>query len=118
MIKGIHARCHMNALKRLARSIECMANVDGVISDQCMYGLALPNASADERFKKPTRLLSNLSSLKSLDVRCDRSHKHTHIQGSMVIDGRRVRVSQFTGRYPPKLCESWSRAVACSCQLS
>ena len=90
-----------------------------VYFDQCLYGLALPNASlkpAGERFKKPTRLLSNLSSLKSLEVKCDGLHKHTHIQGTIKVDGRRMRTSQFTGRYPLKLCEAWARAVASSCQ--
>ena len=86
--------------------------------DQCMYGLRPPvvDPSVDVRFRKATRLLTSLSSLATLRIRCDGRHSHHVVQGRISIGGKSVAASKLAGRYPPKLCRAWAKAVACGCK--
>ena len=84
--------------------------------DQCMYGLVPPHLVKDNptnlRIKKPTRILTNMTSLRTLERTCDKTHKHFECMGSVLVNGKRVSVAASAGRYPPRLCSRWAAGVA------
>eukprot|EP00972_Heterocapsa_arctica_P110346 16244803-Heterocapsa_arctica.AAC.1 len=66
-----------------------------------MYDQIPPHVSLKEnnapRMKKPTRLLTNSTSLKELSKTCDRSHPHFACLGSVVVDSSRLSVAKCAG---------------------
>ena len=83
---------------------------------QCMYGLTPPHlrdSNPDNKLiKKPTRLLTNVPTLKRLSVFCDGSHDHFECLGTVKVDNRRVSVASAAGEYPGPLCAAWASLVA------
>ena len=90
-------------------SLDCIQDLfglpDAVVIDfpMCVYG---------QPFKKPTRLLSNCSSLVSLAATCPH-HKHAE-----VLKGRTwsptygwTNKTTLAGAYPPSLCNKWARVI-------
>ena len=64
--------------------------------DMCAYG---------QPFRNSTSVMSNVSSLKSLERRCpglSSAHSHVHVKGGL---GRKA------GAYPKSLCLEWARAL-------
>ena len=56
--------------------------------------------------KKPTRLLTNMISLKSLSKRCSHARSHPALKGSATTKA---------GAYPPELCRQWAVLAAAEC---
>ena len=74
--------------------------------DQCMFGLRAPDTQ--ENIKKPTKMLTtSRSAARNLSVRCDESHSHRTIGGSVSYsrNSRQVRqtLSEFCGGYTEEL---------------
>ena len=83
--------------------------------DQCMFKLTPPHLmksnTKEVYIKKPTRILTNMSTLCQLSQKCDKKHAHFECMGSVRVDGMRVGVASSAGCYPPALCAAWARAV-------
>ena len=64
-------------------------HVHEVVCDQCQFGLTTRGATKDEQLPamKPTRFISSSKhTVKQLERRCDRSHKHQHLAGGCCAD--------------------------------
>ena len=74
-----------------------------VDSDQRMYGLVPPRFAKDNltnlRIKKPTRLLTNIASFRTLERKCDKT-PNPECMESVFVNGERVSVAASAGRYP------------------
>ena len=90
------------------KSLLSRAEVRVVEFDQCMYGLKDP---LGDFYKKPTRLVGNLTHLESLACSCDKSHRHQEVLGSVKHKGTWVTRSSLAGAYPSQLAESLARVV-------
>ena len=82
-----------------------VANMPGVMKvtfDQCQFGLVTPVLRTP--MKKPTRILTNSSSLvnRFQGARCDRSHAHQEMRGS---EGG-VKLSAHAQVYSPELVQA------------
>ena len=78
-----------------------------MIGDQCMYGLAIPNAdrSGMVTAKKPTRFMSNgWYILKELDTKCDKSHTHQALMG-----GRASKAHEYTYMLCRAMCRGFRK---------
>ena len=76
------------------------------ILDQCQVGLVDP---AGKITRKATRFISNSETvLKRLRLRCDGSHEHQAIEGS--VNGQKR--SRFAQAWPRKLCELICQGIA------
>lgn len=104
-----------NPAGSLAWKLPCMESLRSrcldVKFDQCTLGLHLPSPLAHLRIKKPTRLLTSIPELRSLERQCDKKHTHHRCMGTLKIEGRWANVSTFAGAYPEMLCKLWSEAV-------
>ena len=59
---------------------------------------------------KPTTIWSSFC-LKELDLKCDkavRPHTHEPLQGTIMIEGRKVFKTRLAQVYPARLCEVWA----------
>ena len=64
----------------------------------CMYNKNTPDTG--EFVRKPTRLKGSKEVIDSCSRRCDGSHEHCVIEGSMKLEnGKRVNVSAWAGGY-------------------
>ena len=82
--------------------------------DQCAYGLQLPGTPPNFFCKKTTTLLSNVSAVSNVCLRCPGKspvHQHHHAQGCLKVDGKSVRASVLAGAYPVALCDAWAQAI-------
>ena len=75
--------------------------------DMCCYNTC---------YKKPTGLLTNMTSLSGLARLCDRGRQHIQLRGS---ESRRVggemkrgTMASFAGEYPMSLCTTWASLVS------
>ena len=80
--------------------------------DQCMYGLKFDDSSPHERCQKPTRIITNLSTLKQLEQSCDHSHVHIHAVGGFRGPTGWTKRSTAAAAYPDALCERWAGLAA------
>ena len=64
------------------------------------------------RIKKPTRIRTNLVSLKTLARKCDGTHVHYPCYGLVKTDSGWQSVARAAGAYPSGLCKPWAAAVA------
>ena len=95
------------------RMVELLRVCHVVTFDQCMFGLYPPHMPRGPKLiKKPTTLVTNADFLSPLAVRCSHQHSHFACLGSVLVNGRRVKVSEHAGRYPRKLCDAWARLFA------
>ena len=84
-----------------------------VYVDQCCYGLRSPKGSEElEIWKKPTYFLTSIPELSSMSKHCSNCHQHTHIQGSIRINGKWFNRSLLAGCYPLPLCNAIVRRVS------
>eukprot|EP00913_Durusdinium_trenchii_P024025 g22563.t1 len=75
-------------------------NIKTVVCDQCMFGLNVDGTGLN---RKRTRWLSNmLPVIDELNLRCDGSHHHVH------LDGGKPKLAQ---RYPDQLCQAVARGI-------
>ena len=75
-----------------------------VTFDMCRFG---------SKHLKPTTIWSSFC-LKELDLKCDkavRPHTHEPLQGTIMIEGRKVFKTRLAQVYPARLCEVWARQV-------
>lgn len=81
---------------------EC--NPTSVLIDYCGFGC---------RYRKRTRLITSLPCLQSIAHKCDGSHFHEHLQGTVRPGGSSPPVwkTSLAARYPPQLCWAWARAL-------
>ena len=69
-----------------------------VITHMCMYNKKRPDTR--EFIRKPTRLKGTKEVIDSCSRRCDGSHEHCVIEGSMKLEnGKRMNVSEWAGGY-------------------
>ncbi len=83
---------------------------------QCAFDLQLPGCAENMFCKKATTLLTNIHELKGLERRCpgkSDAHQHDCAWGTGKCDGTSYSKAAAAGRYPPKLCGSWSE-LACA----
>ena len=79
------------------------------VLDQCCFGLCEPVSKLT--FRKRTRIIGSLPLLNSLSCRCDNTHVHQHVEGSVVWEGRSVKRSTLASEYPASLCASLAHLV-------
>ena len=86
---------HMkNLMEERLYDNESLQPLELVRGDQCMFGLR--DHFNGELHYKPT--LDSQKEVKELNVRCDRSHQHQHLEG-----GQRTKKAQ---ERPPQLCQA------------
>ena len=78
--------------------------------DQCMFGLKLPNDSNQMLpVQKPTTFRTTCASLsKRISKKCDGTHAHTHLEGSIPGVGLR---SWLAESYPQALASHFVNAI-------
>ena len=74
------------------------------VLDQCQYGLKHPTTG--EPIRKRTRFVGQPLVLSGLHQRCDGSHDHAHIEGSVRVGDRSVSLAAWAGGYPLPLCRA------------
>ncbi len=84
-----------------------------VTLDQCMLGLK--TKVTKQALRQPTTLKSNSEIVLSafMHVRCDGSHAHGTVQGS---EGGE-KVSTWSQRYPPQLCQALVESIVEQCKI-
>ena len=93
----------------------CRVTSYAVTFDQCMYMLRPPDyvkGGPDVRTRKSTTLLTSVSSLRDLEVRCDHKHSHITALGSCSTNCKTVKRAQAAGVYPTRLCRKWSQLIS------
>jgi hypothetical protein len=81
-------------------------NVPFGVCDQCMLGLKPPEKELHRthRVKKKTRFCGTVAGIEDFSKhKCDRSHEHSIVIGSVVVDGKRINRSTAAGAYPKQL---------------
>ena len=97
---------HLKSMKTLQQ----LPRVEGVVFDQCCYGLKIPDEKGILGLaKKPTRVIGNLPFLSQLHRQCKCTQKHVQIIGGVRTKNGWVRRSQLAGAYPRGLCSQYHR---------
>ncbi len=73
-----------------------------VCFDMCMY---------NQKFKKPTMILTNAEELGSLSRKCCHKKHEVILCGKTRVQGSWRNRTELAGAYPKSLCDEWSRAV-------
>ncbi len=82
--------------------------VDKVVVDMCMFGLRIPQT---QKFLRKASVIYTTDSemYRTLqNKRCSRKHDHQPIEGSLVVQGKRMAVTQFCATY----CLGFARQVS------
>ena len=84
--------------------------VQTVRLDQCMVGLR--DRVSQKPHMKPTYIMTNSQHIaRELSIRCDRSHVHEHVLGSVRVDGERKARSELSQEYPKEMCRRVVRGL-------
>ena len=84
--------------------------VQTVRLDQCMVGLR--DRVSQKPHMKPTYIMTNSQHIaRELSIRCDRSHVHEHVLGSVRVDGVRKARSELSQEYPKEMCRRVVRSL-------
>ena len=81
------------------------------VTQPCQHNLTCLSLSC-LRIKKPTRIRTNLISLKALARKCDGTHVHYPCYGTVKTDSGWQSVARAAGAYPSGLCKPWAAAIA------
>jgi len=89
--------------------------VDLLELDQCMYGLEGPDDNNDGRYKKTTRIMTNVGrhAERYLTRRCDGKHKHQEISGMTKCSetGYTINRSHWAQHYPREMLMAITKTV-------
>ena len=79
-----------------------------LMAQSCIYVVDLVYCAYGMPWKKPTRLITNVSSLRTLGRACSGDHEHQELRGH-APDGRLW--TRVACAYPPQLCEAYAACV-------
>eukprot|EP00959_Pyramimonas_sp_CCMP1952_P378878 7936524-Pyramimonas_sp.AAC.1 len=61
------------------------------------------------RWKKPTRIVTNVQALEELECKCSHDHDHQELRGR---DSQGRLWARLAAVYPPRLCQAYASCVA------
>ena len=109
-------RVHWSIEKPMYSRLWCDKQFSSFLDTVVHHTINYDNCSFGNSYKKPSRIITTLTSLSRLNCRCTGGHAHERLQGVIVpsagpLAGQRVWKTRLAAQYPYRLCIAWAQAL-------